>query len=137
SQQRWSFPALRTRQHAPVPRWPQLLLMPQVSVPYLLAPSSKINPVLLSGEPLQSWLWADLPPRAFPALAVATIASELFLAIGFWIPRVRVLAAVAGLGLHAGILVGLSDQTLVLAAFAAASFSVYWLFLSRPSLSAI
>lgn len=136
SGRRWSVVRRGGRERSEVPWWPQALMMTQVSVLYLFAGLSKINPVFLSGEPLQEWMWADLPLWTFQALAVATVVTEIFLAFGLWIPRVRLLAAAAGLGLHLGILVGLTDQTLVLTAFAAASMSTYWLFLRRPSLRA-
>ncbi|MGC5077127.1 HTTM domain-containing protein [Agrococcus sp. DT81.2] len=132
--QRWGIAAPRGREHAAVPWWPQLLMMTQVSVLYLFAGLSKVNPRFLSGEPLQEWMWLDAPLWVFQALAVATVATELFLAAALWIRRARVLAVVAGVGLHLSILVGLTDQTLVLTAFAAASLSTYWLFLTRPSL---
>jgi hypothetical protein len=132
--QRWSVPARRAASFAGVPWWPQMLMMTQVSVLYFFTALSKINPLFLSGEPLQDWMWAELPPWVFPLIAIATIATELFLAFALWVPRLRLLAVPVGLALHAGILVGLADQTLVLTAFAAATLSTYWLFLSRPSL---
>lgn len=81
-------------------------------------------------------MWLDAPLWVFQALAIATVVTELFLAAALWIRRLRVLAVVAGVGLHLSILIGLSDQTLVLTAFAAACMSTYWLFLRRPSLRA-
>lgn len=131
---RWSIPAARGARQVRVPWWPQLLMMTQVTVLYLFAGLSKINPVFLSGGPLRGWMWIELPLPVFQLLAVATVVTEIFLAVALWIPRVRVLAVVAGLGLHISIVVGLTDQTLVLIAFAAASMSTYWLFLSRPTL---
>lgn len=131
---RWSVAALREHKGSTVRWWPQLLMLTQVTVLYLFAGLSKINPVFLSGVPLQGWLWPDLPIELYRALAVATIVTEIFLAIALWIPRVRVLAVMVGVGLHAGIVLGLGDPNLVLSAFAAASISSYWLFLSRPRL---
>jgi hypothetical protein len=131
---RWSLAALRVSGAETVPWWPQLLMMTQVSVLYLFAAASKVNPRFLSGEPLRDWLSVELPIAAFQGLAVLTILTELLLAFGLWIPRVRVVAVIAGIGLHAGIVLGLGDPTLVLTAFAAASMSTYWLFLRRPAL---
>jgi hypothetical protein len=130
--QRWGIAAKRRPEHDDVPWWPQLLMMTQVSVLYLFAGLSKVNARFLSGEPLQEWMWLDAPLWVFQALAVATVATELFLAAALWMRRLRVLAVVAGVGLHLSILVGLTDQTFVLTAFAAASLSTYWLFLRRP-----
>ncbi|RWR25080.1 hypothetical protein D8Y24_03590 [Agrococcus lahaulensis] len=133
----WGVGALRSPPGATVPWWPQALMMTQVTALYLFAALSKINPRFLSGEPLQEWMWIDWPLWMSQALAFATVATELFLAAALWIPRLRVLAVVAGVGLHAGIVIGLAEQTLVLTAFAAASMSTYGLFLHRPPLAAI
>lgn len=134
SGRRWGVAALRNPERTSVPWWPQLLMMTQVSALYLFAGVSKINPLFLSGEPLQAWMWMNLPLPVFQALAIATITTEVFLAVALWIPRLRLIAIVAGLGLHVSIVVGLTDQTLVLIAFGAATLATYWLFLSRPSL---
>lgn len=136
SGQRWSIPSRCAAAFPGVPFWPQLLMMTQVSVLYCFTALSKVNPRFLSGEPLQGWMWVELPLWVFPSIAVATVATELFLAVALWIPRLRVVGAVVGLGLHAGIVAGLADQTLVLIAFAGATLSTYWLFLSRPPLRA-
>lgn len=132
--QRWGIAAQRDPERADVPWWPQLLMMIQVSVLYLFAGLSKATPRFLSGQPLEGWMWLDAPLWVFQALAVATVVTEIFLAVALWIPRLRVVAAVAGVGLHLSILVGLIDEKLVLTAFAAASLSTYWMFLRRPSL---
>ncbi len=111
-------------------------MLTQVTVLYLFAGLSKINPVFLSGRPLQGWLWLDLPDWIFPALSVATILTELFLAFALWVPKLRVLAVLVGVAFHASIVLGITGPTVSLVAFAAASVSSYWLFLARPSLSA-
>lgn len=134
SDARWSLHARLRGGRDLVPWWPQLLMLTQVSVLYLFAALSKINPVFLDGGSLQGWMRPGLPEGIFPALAIATIATELFLAVGLWVPRVRWLAAAAGVGLHLSIVVGLADQTLPLVGFALASLSTYGMFLRRPQL---
>ncbi|WP_153392540.1 HTTM domain-containing protein [Ornithinicoccus halotolerans] len=117
-----------------VPWWPQLLMLTQVSVVYFFTALSKINPVFLSGEPLAGWTWFAGPGWLFQGLAVVTVATELFLAVGLWVPRLRALAVVAGVGLHAGIVGSLADQNVILFGFALLTLSTYWLFLRRPPL---
>ncbi len=134
---RWGVGALRSPPGATVRWWPQALMMTQVTALYLFAALSKINPRFLSGHPLQEWMWIDWPLWMFQSLAFATVVTELFLAVALWIPRLRAFAVVAGVGLHAGIVIGLAEQTLVLTGFAAASMSTYWLFLTRPPLGDI
>lgn len=134
SGERGSLARHRSPDRSDVPWWPQLLMMTQVSALYLFAGLSKMNPRFVSGRPLQDWMWLEGPLWLFQALAVATIVTEMFLAFALWVPRLRVAAVIAGVALHLGILFGLSDQTVVLIAFAAASLSTYWLFLSRPPL---
>ena len=128
----WSVDAIRRgKGAASVPHWPQLLMMVQVSVCYLFAALSKINPVFLSGDVLGDHVWWPLPNWVFPPLALATVAVELALAIGLWLPRVRALAALMGLGLHASIVLMLREPV-VLVTFALACLAIYPLFLSRP-----
>ncbi|AEG42903.1 HTTM domain-containing protein [Isoptericola variabilis] len=130
---RWSLSArLRPREDPTVPWWPQLLMLTQVSVVYLFTAVAKINPVFLSGEPLDGWTWLPGPPWVFQAMALATVAVELFLAVALWVPRLRVLAVLAGVALHAGIVGGLDHLNVVLFAFALTTTSTYGLFLTRP-----
>lgn len=112
--------------------WPQLLMMAQVSALYLFAGLSKINPIFLAGHVLRSHIWWPLPTWTFPVLAIMTVVVELALAIGLWLPRLRVPAVVLGLGLHASIVLMLREP-LVLVAFAFACMAVYPMFLRRPS----
>jgi hypothetical protein len=134
SGQHWGLDARRSRDASGARWWPQLLMMSQVSVCYLFAGLSKINPRFLSGEPLQGWMRIDEPLWVFQVLSVATVVVEIGMAIGLWIPRARILAVVAGLGLHAGIVIGLDGQNVVLLGFAATCIATYWMFLSRPTL---
>jgi hypothetical protein len=134
--------AARLRPRSPgtsrtVPWWPQLLVLTQVAVVYLFTALSKMNPVFLSGEPLAGWTWFSGPGWFFQAMAFGTVAVELFLAVGLWIPRVRVLAVLAGMALHTGIVVGLDHLNVVLLAFALTTTSTYWLFLTRPTLEEV
>lgn len=133
-------PVRRPGPRPDVPWWPQLLMMTQLTVLYLFAGLAKINGVFLSGEPLDGWVRFPLPEWVFPVMAVATVVTEvLVLAVGLWVPRVRVLSAVVGVCLHLSILTMLTDNPLVavqLTAFAVACVPLYLLFLTRPSLRA-
>ncbi len=133
SGKRWAL-LRRSNPDATVPFWPQLLMMTQVSVVYLFAGLSKIQPTFLSGDPLQEWMWPDLPHWVFVVLAWATVVTEVGLAVALWIPRVRVLAAVVGVALHLSIVTLLDGENLWLLAFALTTTAVYPLFLTRPPL---
>ncbi|WP_158041278.1 HTTM domain-containing protein [Kocuria sp. CNJ-770] len=126
----WSL----SRRHGEVPWWPQLLMMTQLSVCYFFAAVSKISVVFLSGVPLSIWVWAPLPWWVFTLLAVATVAVELYLAVGLWVRSTRVKAAVLGFALHLGIVVLMREETVPLIAFAVTCLGLYWLFLSRPTI---
>jgi hypothetical protein len=125
----------RRRPHqAAVPWWPQLLMMTQLSACYLFAALSKVNPVYLDGEPFAFWLWMSLPSALLPVVAVASVLTELFLAVGLWFRATRYVAAAAGVALHVSIVLGMSSDNVALFAFACACVPVYGLFLTRPSL---
>lgn len=127
--------ARRSGPRADVPWWPQLLMMTQLSALYLFAGLSKINHEFLSGEPLSEWVRFPLFEWVFGPMAVATVVAEaVVLAIGLWVPRVRVLAVVVGVSLHLGIVTMLADSTVQLTAFALACVPLYPLFLTRPGL---
>lgn len=130
-------PVRRPGRRPDVPWWPQLLMMTQLSALYLFAGLSKINSEFLSGDPLSTWVGGALPEWIFPPMAVATIVTEaLVLAVGLWLPRVRVISVVVGVCLHLSILVLISDgvlNLLQLIAFALACVPLYPLFLTRPS----
>ena len=64
--------------------WPQLLMMTQLSVCYLFSALSKVNAVFLSGVPLSTWVWIDLPWQFYTVAAVSTVAVELVIAFGLW-----------------------------------------------------
>lgn len=131
SDRRWSISARRTRMPAVVPWWPQLLMMTQLSVCYWFAGLSKVNPVFLAGDVLQSSVWWPLPEWVFGPMAVATIATELFIAMGLWFVRARRAAVLVGLLLHVSIVLMLRDPV-PLIAFALVCVPLYALFLRRP-----
>lgn len=120
------------RRSGNVPWWPQLLMMTQLSVCYIFAALSKINPDFLDGRALQSWVRFSLPDPVFPIVAVVVIGIELFLGYGLWWPPTRRVAATLGACLHVAIIVSLTGQTLGLVAFALTCVPVYLLFLTRP-----
>lgn len=126
----WAVSASR-RRGQPVPWWPQLLMMTQLSVCYGFAALSKLNPVFLDGSLGGQLHWA-LPHAVLQVMAVATVALELTLAIGLWVRKLRTFVALAGASFHASIVVGMVSQTLPLVAFSLACVPAYWLFLTRP-----
>lgn len=109
----WGLDA-RGRPRGAVPFWPQLLMMTQLSVLYFFAAVSKVNGVFLGGAVLESSMRLALPDAVFRALAVATVVTELFLAVALWLPRVRLVAFAVGLGLHVSIVVGMDDSAVLL-----------------------
>ncbi|MGY1828778.1 MULTISPECIES: HTTM domain-containing protein [unclassified Blastococcus] len=116
----------------PVPWWPQLLMMSQLSVCYFFAAISKVNVVFLSGAPLSLWVWMPLPWWLFTLMAAGTVAGELFLAFGLWHRSTVRAAATFGVALHISIVVLLEDQTVPLTAFGLTCLCLYGLFLHRP-----
>ena len=117
----------------PVPLWPQLLLMAQVSTMYSWTGIAKMTDSWLSGRVLEaSWSGRlPFPESMFPALAVFTIAVELFLAIGLWFRRTRGAAFVIGFGLHTAIVLSLIGGARLLMSFGLLTMSTYPLFLQR------
>ena len=128
----WSLSSLRHGRRQ-VRWWPQLLMMTQLTAVYLFAGLSKINAVFLSGDPLSTWVRFSLPGWVHPAMAWVTVVTEVaVLAVGLWVPRIRVLAVLAGLGLHLSIVLMLTHHTFQLVAFTLSCVSLYPLFLTRP-----
>lgn len=121
----------RTASAAP-PRWPQHLMMVQLTVCYAFAALSKVNPAFLSGEPLNRWVRWDLPAWATLVMAVATVVTELFLAAGLWFRPTRRLAAVLGVALHVSIVVMIPDETVALITFSVMCLGIYPLFFVAP-----
>ena len=118
-----------------VPWWPQLLIMTQISTCYLFAAVNKINPTFLEGDLFASWLRWPLPEPMYPLMAIAAVATELFLAAALWWRRTRLMAVAVGVMLHASIVIGMAEQTVPLAIFGLTCVSAYVLFLTRPPFS--
>ena len=134
----WSIDARRHGTRSDVSAWPILLLKIQVTIVYLFSALAKITPQYLAGEILTRSLkqegWLAVPPSwrtptAMSALAVLSIAAELFIAFGLWSPRLRHAAITAGIGFHLLIIAVLDSSRLSLAIFALSMFAVYLLFL--------
>lgn len=133
---RYSLDA-RVRGAREVPRWPVLLLRVQASVVYFFAAASKVNLHFLSGGVLAvSMRWTG--PLAVPevlgsrwvlfALALATVALELWLSVALWSRRLRPGAIRLGILLHLG-MVATTHPTLELALFAWIMWCLYAAFL--------
>jgi hypothetical protein len=115
-----------------VPWWPQLLMMSQLSVLYCFSGLSKINVWFISGIPLASWVWIELPSNLYFVASIMTIVVELTIAVGLWFQASRRVAILLGLGLHLSIVVLMNHDTFALLVFALTCVSLYPLFLFRP-----
>ncbi|MBD3946997.1 HTTM domain-containing protein [Nocardioides ganghwensis] len=127
---RWS---LRSRIEGPrdVRVADQLLLMTQVSVVYAFTGLLKINPEFLSGRVIQENSHLAISDPLAQAMAVAAVVTEVGLCVGLWIPRLRWLVALAGVGLHASIPI-VMYQPLPLVSFSISVVFLYPLFFARP-----
>lgn len=94
-----------------VPYWPAFLIKAQITTLYFWTAVSKINPQYLSGEVIDANLrgWVPVPESLLPAVSLASIAAEFFLAFALWIPKTRLLGFLVGFGLHFGILAFLTS----------------------------
>lgn len=112
------------------------LIRIQVTIVYAFAALWKINVHFLSGfmigSSLQGGFFA-LPaalatPEVFAALAVLTIALELFVPFGLWSPRLRPLAAAIGVALHISfaILIAQWDELLVFGILMLATYPLFF-----------
>jgi hypothetical protein len=121
-----------------VPAWPVTLWKWQISIVYFFAAAAKLNPNFLSGGileiywPATGWLGFLEPlrtPLVLRPLAVASVTAEFFLAFALWLPSLRRLAVIVGIGLHVGMmsLVWQKDPTGIIV-FALASLPPYLLF---------
>lgn len=120
-----------------VPMWPVFLLKAQLTIVYTFAAVSKMNPAFMSGAMIYANLRRPLLETApalvsFPVLvtvAVASIATELFLGWALWSVRWRRTAAMVGVIFHTSLVLVMDDPTTVgLAVFAATCVSLYVLF---------
>ena len=141
---RFSFDARRSGGQDLILEWPILLLKIQISIVYFYAALLKINPQYLSGVMLSSfWPFSQLAAlpggwaAVLPIAAVASILTELFLAIALWVPRLRWLALVVGIGFHmliiwtGGAQPGVPD--IAFAIFALVTVAPYALFFDFPT----
>lgn len=127
----WSIRS-HVRGRRPVERSHQILLMGQITTCYLFAALVKLNESFLSGAVLDSVLTVKLAPEVLPVLALAAVATELFLAVGLWVRRTRVLALAAGVGLHGSIVVLMMEsERLGLLAFGLVCVGLYPLFFAQ------
>jgi uncharacterized membrane protein YphA (DoxX/SURF4 family) len=126
--------------------WPILLLKIQISIVYFYAALLKINSQYLSGVMLATFWplnqlaalpggWSSLP--ILPFMAVVSILTEFFLAAALWVPRLRWLALLVGIGFHmlivwtGGAQPGIPD--IPFAIFALVTVSPYALFFDFPA----
>jgi Vitamin K-dependent gamma-carboxylase len=122
---------------------PVYLIRAQISIVYLFAAIAKINLDFLSGNELASLgFHSMLAPRwvvampFLPVMAAATVAGELLVAVGLWIPRLRRYAIAVGVLLHLGMIAYISPGLLgviELGLFAAMMIGGYVLFLPRTA----
>jgi len=136
----FSLDSLRNGRRDSVAGWPALLLMVQVSLVYAFSALAKLTPQYLSGDVLSQTLkrqgWLVLPlswrnAQVLSVLAVLAIVLELFIAFGLWNKRLRWVAVMGGIALHAFILAMLDSSRLSLGVFALEMFALYPLFF-RP-----
>lgn len=91
-----------------IPAWPVLLMRILVTIVYGFAVLAKLNLIFLSGLVLRQQLRVPgiehLPPWFFMLLAMASVATEAFLAYALWRKPLRVVAYLVGIGFHLTIL---------------------------------
>ena len=126
----------------PIPAWPAFLIKVQLSIVYGFTALAKVNAEFLSGAVYRTGAFyfpvpaAWLTPGVLSLVAAATVLVEGFLAVGLWVPRLRLTAFVVGVGLHAGILLTMNRRPLTgLTIFAVISLAPYLLFLDVPPAS--
>jgi uncharacterized membrane protein YphA (DoxX/SURF4 family) len=109
---RLSLDARRSGGRDLILEWPILLLKIEISIVYFYAALLKINPQYLSGMILTGfWPFSQLAAQpggwqalVLPAIAWASILTELFLALALWVPRLRWLALAVGVAFHMAII---------------------------------
>lgn len=107
-----------SRRNSPVPFWPVVLIMIQVSVVYGFSAITKLNDEFLTGRVLAGVLHGGVisfpetlrTPRFLGTIAVATVLVEAFLALALWSRRLRTIGFVLGFGLHASIPLLMADS---------------------------
>lgn len=133
----FSVRALRKGRQDTVAAWPVLLIRLLVTIVYGYAVLAKLNLIYLSGLVLKFNLQIpgldSLPPMTFAGLAFASLATELFLALAFWSPRLRPLALVAGVGFHLTILITMQilPDLLTFLILMVSAYLAFWSALSK------
>jgi hypothetical protein len=131
SDAQWSVrSAVRGRLDA-VPQVPAFLMVTQLSICYLFAALSKVNPWWITGDELRSSLQPTLPDALYAPLAIAVVLTELVIACGMWFRHTRVWALLAGVSLHVSI-VALMDGRFPLVTFSIVCLAVYPLVVRSP-----
>ena len=133
-----SLDSLRTSEAETTPRWALAAIRIQISIVYVFAALSKLNPEFLSGTVLTHFLRPDGPLalpvewRTFELMAVVSITAvliELLIGVGLWMRRWRRMAISAGLLLHLGMVLW-GSQPYQLAIFAMVMFAGYLAFVA-------
>ncbi len=143
----WSLTARWRGVRPLVAYWPLCLIKVQIALVYGFAAITKLNPQFLSGQmligdlaPRLLWLLDAGPPERLLIGSVVlaawlTVAIELLLAVGLWLPRLRRISVLGGIALHSGIvaLVGTTAlETFQLGLFALLLIGLYPLFSAVP-----
>lgn len=113
---------------------PVLLMMTQLSICYLFAGLSKINPWWLAGDELVRSLRFPLPDVLYTLMALLVVGVEVFMALGFWFRRTRTLALLSGVGLHVSIALLMHDRA-PLVTFGILCLSLYPVIRTAPYVS--
>ncbi len=137
----FSLDARRSDRHAPpraatVPNWLVLLLRWQLSMVYFWGAVGKLTVPFLSGDivreftqpTIRVWLRSTGSEGAILAtIAGAAIATELFLSVAIWLPRLRYLTLATGAALHGGMiaLFWSSEAAAQIQIFAVVSLALY------------
>jgi hypothetical protein len=118
--------------------WPLFLLKTQLTITYVFAALTKLNPAFLSGAVVYANLRPSIlalgaPIVSYPSVATLawiSVVLELFLAVALWSARWRRVAMLTGIVLHSAMVLSLADPTLTgLAVFALSCWALYVLFL--------
>jgi hypothetical protein len=139
-----SLDARRKQPRTSVPAWPLFLLKAQLTMVYSFAALTKIGSEYLSGDVLTAFFHFDRVPflrdyiaasTLFAALAILSIATELFLAVALWSPRWRKLGLIVAVLFHASIVVLMSGgNPLALTNFGIMMICLNGLFYTLPPL---
>jgi len=113
-----------------VSRFPVTLMLTQVSVVYLFAAISKLNPVYLAGTVMPTAMIVPLPQPLPLLFAVSSIGLELFLAFALWFRRTTTIAIILGVGFHF-VIAAMLHNPLPLWSFGLLMASTYPLFIAR------